>query len=114
MAGARTAHAARPVRSPLRASPAGRFVVGVVPPAAYDGRRRLFGALEQVFPVRFEGRTLEALRDVDGVVAFDSLRGKSELLPDAPLLAFHGSDRRISDASGRVEICRVPAFGRAG
>jgi hypothetical protein len=44
--------------------------VGVVPPAAFERRRRLFAALERIFAVRFQPRTATELRGLAAVIAF--------------------------------------------
>jgi hypothetical protein len=46
-----------------------RLLVGVVPTHEYARRPRLWAALEEAYPVRFEGREPEALREVDALVA---------------------------------------------
>jgi hypothetical protein len=48
-----------------------RKLVGVVPADALRGRGELFGALEQVFPVRFEGYGHRDVGDLDGVLAIE-------------------------------------------
>ena len=47
-------------------------IVGVMPITAIDTRRRLFHALERVFPVRFEPREAGDLTGLDAFVAFPS------------------------------------------
>ena len=86
-----------------------QLVVGVVPASAHAGRRRLFEALEQVFPVRFEGRAPQALEELDGLVLFEPLSAGPALRADTPLLAFRGSDGRIADTSRNVELGWSPS-----
>jgi hypothetical protein len=47
-----------------------RKLVGVVPSHAAEERRTFFDALEQAFPVRFQGREQNDLHGLDGVLAF--------------------------------------------
>lgn len=79
-----------------------RKLVGVVPAACASERRELLGALEQVFPVRFQGCESSDLDALDGVLAIDD--GKN-----------HGSNLRdvISDAiaQGRPSLATYSGNG---
>ena len=48
---------------------AARVRIGVVPHHAFDRRSRLFAALQQVYPVQFEGRAHGYMSGLDGLVA---------------------------------------------
>lgn len=51
------------------AEPESRKLIGVMPASAAEERRELLAVLEQVFPVRFQGRELGELHDLDGLLA---------------------------------------------
>jgi hypothetical protein len=61
--------------------------VGVVPAPEHARRPRLWAALEEAYPVRFEGRAPGAVRDLDALVAIDTTSGvPAEDLATAGLL----------------------------
>ena len=51
-----------------------RMIIGVSPLDEYVRYKRLFDALEELFPVTFERRTLEDLSDANAFVLFDGTR----------------------------------------
>ena len=67
-----------------------RKTVGVCPPAERERRERLFGALEQALPVRFEGREPDRLRGrLAGVISFEDV--DPEVLTHQPCFVVGGS-----------------------
>jgi hypothetical protein len=84
-----------------------RRTVGVSPPEEQRKRAHLFRALEQVFPVRFEGREFGAWRELDAVISLEN--GGAE--PELPrgLRSFAASWGSVErDAPGTVGIGSSP------
>jgi len=82
--------------------------VGVVPAEALADRRRLFGALERVFPVRFAGWSQDAAHDLRGIVAFSPPR--RPLPPGVPLLVVSGSGGTAPSVAP-VDLARADPVG---
>jgi hypothetical protein len=80
--------------------------VGVFPRAEWDGRRRLFDALQLVFPVRFEGRDDGDWAGLDGGVFFGTAPSSVPSFPGSWLAFESGLSDRLS--GGRVSIGRDP------
>ena len=75
--------------------------IGVCPPAERERRKRLFGALEEAFPVRFEGREPDQLRTrLDGAILFEDT--DPGLLTHQPCFVAGGSSR--VEVAGVVEL----------
>ena len=72
-----------------------RKLVGVTPALALDRRMRLLGALEQVFPVRFEARQPTNFAGLDAVLIVRQL--DAERWPDEP--------NGLADACPRLVVC---------
>jgi hypothetical protein len=93
-----------------------RKTVAVCPPAEYERRPRLFRALEQALPVRFEGRQVTDHRDVDAVILMAN-RVAPELMP-AGLPCFVATGAIARELVGTVYmrpstlIDAFPPYGR--
>src|SRR5450759_4934516 len=72
-----------------------RKLVGVTPALALDRRMRLLGALEQVFPVRFEARQPTNFAGLDAVLIVRQL--DAETWPD--------ETNGLADACPRLVVC---------
>jgi hypothetical protein len=74
-------------------------VVGVIPPAAFHSRRRLWGALEEAFPVEFQARQPEQLTGLDAAIC----QGP-QLPPETglPTLRADGHESRVESATIRL------------
>ena len=98
-------------RTELGPSRVERKIVGVLQPEALETRRRLFRALERVFPVHFEPRETGNLSGLDAVVAISSAPDEVELqLSTLPCLIVRevGEDvRRTEDASVELAATRA-------
>jgi hypothetical protein len=57
-----------------------RPLVGILPATAAAARPRLLAALEQVFPVRFEGRNGDEIDGLDGAILFGDESAAAELV----------------------------------
>ena len=78
-----------------------RKTVVVCPPAERERRKRLFGALEEALPVRFEGREPDQLRTrLDGAILFEDT--DPGLLTHQPCFVAGGSSR--VEVAGVVEL----------
>ncbi len=80
-----------------------RKLVGVVPADAASTRRELLGALEQVFPVRFQGRRPEDADGLDGILAIAEGSSHDRGLPDG-----------VSDAVAQGLPCLTMYSGQGG
>ena len=82
--------------------------VGVFPIAGFRQRRRLFGALERVFPLQFQGRSDGEWRDLDAAVVFATDPESSAVPEGVPcLVALSGN------VSGSRQSLRVVSFTSA-
>lgn len=100
-----------------------RKLVGVTPAHAAEERRRLLGALEEAFPIRFEGREPTDLAGLDGLLVLGP--AYLEKLPDDPdgmpnlcprLVALSQSERSVRESAviefaGDTRVAR-PLRGR--
>jgi hypothetical protein len=84
--------------------------VGVLPMDATDFVARLLGSLEEIFPVVFEGRRRDELRDLDGVLAFDPAQ-LEDLPPGTPTLTAPIS-RTPQRGSSLVEFAETASIRR--
>jgi hypothetical protein len=66
-----------------------RIQVGILPAAQHRARARLFAALEEAYPVRFDGREEHSARGLDAIVAFGA--GDTPAL-GLPTLTMHGKE----------------------
>jgi len=78
-----------------------RKLIGIVPPSAAHARVRLLDALEQAFPVRFEGRPATGLTGLDGVLVIagsdpECLAKELARLPACPRLVAFADDQSRS------------------
>lgn len=78
-----------------------RYRVGVLPPAAFRERRRLWWALEQAFPVHFEAVAQPQAGHLDGLIAHGEV---SVPTPAVPLLCASKHDERC--AGEHVQMAR--------
>jgi hypothetical protein len=99
-----------------------RLRVGIVPASQLRARARLWAALEQAYPVRFEGRDRDALRELEGVLVFDTddalfdagkAAASPEVLADTgvPSLILHGEETS-GRMPGAVALATHPALAR--
>jgi hypothetical protein len=80
-------------------------LVGVYPGKARASRARLFNALEEAFPVRFEARELDGLHDVDGIVTVGVAIGDDDRLSGAgPRLHALADESRDTRKSVPIEL----------
>jgi hypothetical protein len=77
--------------------------VGVVPVAAFEARRRLWGSLEEAFPVRFEPRRPGELAGLDALISHREGVGSEIALP---VLRTHAEEP--ADATGGTFPIRFP------
>jgi hypothetical protein len=93
-----------------------RKTVAVCSPAEYERRPRLFRALEQALPVRFEGRQVTDHRDVDAVILIAN--GVAPELMPAGLPCFVATGAIARESVGTVHmrpstlIDAFPPYGR--
>jgi hypothetical protein len=79
-----------------------RRLIGVLPAGGLDALERTLGALEEIYPVRFEGREPGDLGGLDGVVILDQ-----SLLPGVPAglpALFARASRPLSGAGELVQF----------
>lgn len=87
-----------------------RSRVGVVPPAAFERRVHLFGALEAIFPVRFEPRASGEWRELDALIVCP---GNTEALPgQLPTLQAQTEISQGSQGETVVRISGSPSLDR--
>lgn len=84
--------------------------VGVVPPPAFERRRRLFAALERTFPVRFQARTAAQVRGLAAMIAFGAERELHDRVASHGLPMFVAPASHPSHPPGRR---RAVAFSRS-
>jgi hypothetical protein len=70
-----------------------RARVGLFPAGERDSRRRLFAALEEAYPISFEGRAAGEWRELDGLLIFGP-EAPSALPPNLPVLHALEEERR--------------------
>jgi hypothetical protein len=90
--------------------------VGIVPTDEYERRRRLWSALEDAYPVRFEGRERGALHELDAIVAIaGGGDGEGWKEPaDIPCLLAEGAERAAATATpGALACSQDGALSRA-
>jgi hypothetical protein len=85
-----------------------RLRVGILPAAQHRARTRLWAALEEAFPVRFEGCDEGAPRGVDGVLA---LGGQDAPVNGTPSLTLHGEETTGAKPR-RLALAANPALAR--
>jgi hypothetical protein len=86
-------------------------LVGVCPAAERARRARLFDALEEAFPVRFEGRGPDCLSDLDGLVTFGpgGPGGPAEgVWASRPHLQLVADEARDAGEPVPIELARTP------
>jgi len=89
-----------------------RAVVGVAPAEALAARRRLFDALEDALPVRFEPRRTDEERGLDALVAFGGANAAAAApAPALPRLLAPDSSP-LAEVPGRVDFGRAPELDR--
>jgi hypothetical protein len=86
-----------------------RPTIGVIPPAEFNRRERLFGALESAYPVRFEAREDGELRHLSAVVSV----GTERIVPSPrmPVLSMQAAERR-RDMPSPVKVLDAPEIDR--
>src|SRR5258708_32471439 len=98
-----------------------RKLVGVIPARAVAGRRELFGALEQVFPVRFQGCEGSNVDALDGVLAISDGRnngsGPSEGMSEAiaqgcPTLVTYSENGGLAPSGMAIELAQDEQIAR--
>ncbi len=77
--------------------------VGVVPAREHARRARLWAALEEAYPVRFEGREAGALRELDALITV----GAASTCADLPCLAATGTEESSDDATTAGPLASV-------
>lgn len=108
----RASQEAQSRRASASDSTAARAVVGVVPGLERGRRGRLFDALEAVYPIRFEARTPESLRGIDGLVVFgDPGAADTVEAHRVPRLVYAGPER--PGGTLEVELGKHAALARA-
>lgn len=93
-----------------------RKSIGVLPSSALHRRRRLFGALEQAFPVSFTACELDKLGDADGILALSdahSAGGLERLLRarGLPTLIACEAGAEVERSGGRPERSAIVQVG---
>src|ERR1700679_996574 len=79
--------------------------VGIVPNDEYERRRRLWSALEDAYPVRFEGRERDALHELDAIVAIGDDGAESwDASAATPRLLAEGAERADASATRGVLV----------
>lgn len=76
--------------------------VGVLPPAAFHARTRLWRALEQAFPVRFVARECDQLAGLDAAIAY----GVELATGSVPLILQAGAGQR-APAGARIDLAQT-------
>src|SRR5258708_29671805 len=79
-----------------------RMIIGVSPLDEYVRYKRLFDALEELFPVTFERRTLEDLSDANAFVLFDGNRETAH-----PVAAVGADCFVVQAPSGQAICCHI-------
>jgi hypothetical protein len=84
--------------------------VGIVPAHEYQRRRRLWGALQDAYPVRFEGREAGVDHDLDGVIAIGA--GDPILSRGLPCLHAVGEEPRAGGSRRSLALRHHAALAR--
>jgi len=76
-------------------------IIGVVPAQERAARKRLFDALEETLPVRFEGRAYGELEGLDGVLLLPGADpGAAGIPPDMPRLVAGADEAAVAPPAG--------------
>jgi hypothetical protein len=73
--------------------------IGVLPATEHARRARLWSALQDAYPVRFEGRAAGAVRELDGIVALEPAAVTGVSGEAIPSLLAYGEELRTGPAS---------------
>jgi hypothetical protein len=88
-----------------------RIAVGVFPAAELERRKALFAALELVFPVRFDGRQLGELRDLDAALELGGGDGTAKS-SGLPVLALLTPEPAKAGSSAAQVLANLPELDR--